>query len=296
MRHARLRPLLVLLLAGCGAAPAPLTLRSTSAALEAQVTSILAEVPTARAALWLGPADGDSAFAREADRPMPSASAIKTAYLLELFAAHRDDLDAPFPGASAILADPTHPAVAHFTQKARATALRDLGRATVRRMAEAMIRGTGVDNATYNIAANLVTARFGGPTALGERLRGRGAAFRELAVRRYMLADRTANGDNEASARALALVLGQIANGTAAGLDEAALLGARAILRSGDGFQKGGSLDSTPVTRVASGWWPTRSGPVVYVVMLADDRRGSGGALQQAVDRLLQALRRAAPE
>lgn len=297
----------LLLLAAC-AAPPPLPLSRTQAGLDADVHAVLQELGTnVRAAVWLSAPTGPPAYALDADVPMPAASAIKAAYLIELFAEFAGDLDAPFPGADKLLADAAHPAVRDYAAAQRATARRSLGHASVRAVGAAMIQGKGVDNATYNLAANLVTAYFGGPSWLDARLHQRAPALRGLHVRRYMLADRVANGDNEATARALAAVHAMLARGHITGMPDDAVAAARQVLRRPDDdsgrhrYRKTGALDSDPVTRVDAGFVEGPNGTAVYVIMLAQEGvaagefAAAGQRLAAAGDRILALLLAAAP-
>lgn len=300
-----MRARVLLVFAAACAAP-PLPLQRDARALDADVRRVVAELgPGARAAVWLAAADGPPAYAWNADLPMPTASAIKAAYLIELFVEFAADLDAPLPGADALLADAAHPAVRDFRPPQRSTARRALGHASVRRVGEAMIQGKGVDNATYNLAANVVTAHFGGPSWLQARLHRRDRGFAGLHVRRYMLADRAVDGDNEATARALAAVHSLLASGR--GLPPAAAAAARSVLAQGDDargrhrFAKGGSLDSDPVTRVRAGFVEGPQATVVFVVMLAQDGvadgqfADAGRRLAAAAQRIEELLLAAAP-
>lgn len=237
-----------------------------------------------------------------AEQPMPVASAIKVAYLIELFDAFAALLDHPLPDCETVLRDRSHPATIHLGSARRETAQQALGQASVRRLGEAMITGRGVDNATYNIAANVVTAHFGGPAGLTARLHARDPRWRGLTVRRYMLANRTENGDNEASAAALASVHGMLALRTVPGVDSRAISAAREILsRPNDNrgrmvFFKGGSLNSEPVARVRAGWREQPDGALVHVVMLslanlpAEERTAAGQRLAEAAQRIEQLL------
>lgn len=165
-----------------------------------------------------------------------------------------------------------------------------------------MISSKGVDNATYNIAANVVTACCGGPLFLEQKLHQRDAEWRGLRVRRYMLASRTANGDNEATARCLAAVHGQLATFAVPGLSRLTNEDCRAILvqpndRHGRARHgKDGALDSEPITRVDAGWCDGPTGPVVFVVMLAqhgvpaDERSAAGQRLGHAAGRIEELL------
>jgi len=312
-RRLRARPwpgfslLLISLLPGCVTQPAAtLTICRLDPGLELEVRRTLQQIgPRVDAGIWLARPGCEPLFACNVDAPLPCASSIKTAYLVELFAEFSDDLDVAFPGVQTILADPQHPAVAHFSAAQRATAQEHLGDASVRRVAEAMMTGRGVDNATYNIAANLVTAHCGGPAALTRSLHDRDPGWRGLQVRRYMLADRTTNGDNAATARSLAAVLEQLALGMAPGVTASAIDAARQIMARdprGDRqrFTKGGSLNSNPVTRVRSGFRTGPSGTVVWVIMLAqqvdpDDRSAAGPRLAGATEAIEQLLLDAAP-
>jgi len=294
--------LAAVLLAAC-CCPPRVADRADDPALLADVQAIVAGLgPGARAAVWFGRAGERPRLAWNVETPMPTASAIKAAYLVELFDARDGALDAPLPGADAVLADAAHPAVAHFSAAQRAAAQTDLGGASTRRIGEAMIRGNGVSNATYNIAANLATAFAGGPNGLDAALHDRGGSWCDLRVRRYMLADRTANGDNEATAHAMAAVFGDLAQGTVPGLSANAHDACRAILARGPDaagrqrFRKDGALDSLPITRVEAGWLEVPAGAFVHVVMLAQDgiaaadRTAAGGRLQTAAEAIEQRL------
>lgn len=297
----------LLWLSAC-AVPQPLPLLREARELDTEVHAVLAPLgPGVRAAVWLGAPGAPPSYAWNGDLPMPTASAIKAAYLVELFAEHTDALDAPFPDAGALLADADHPAVRDYRPAQRAAAAQALGKASVRQVAEAMITGKGVDNATYNLAANLVTARCGGPAWLQARLHGRDPAWQGLWVRRYMLASRTEHGDNEATARALAAVHGALAAGRVPGVADGAVQAARQVLAQADDhagrhrFGKGGALDSDPVTRVRAGWREGPTGTVVHVVMLAQDGVAAGEqaaagqrlgeAAREIEERLLAAVR-----
>ena len=102
-----------------------------SAALDRQLDQILQPGREAGMALsvWVGGPSGDAWYARAADVWRPAASSIKTAYLIELFAAYADGLDAPLEGAAAIVSDPTHPAVVHFDADTQ-TDIREHGQRT----------------------------------------------------------------------------------------------------------------------------------------------------------------------
>ena len=137
----------------------------------------------------------------------PTASAIKTAYLVELFTAHSTHLDEPLTGLAEVLGDDDHPALAPFNPATRAEIRRELAGASARRVGEVMMGKLHASNAVYNAAANVTTAVLGGPVNLTSKIHARDQEFAPIEVRRYMLAPRDRPGDNEASASALAAVL-----------------------------------------------------------------------------------------
>jgi hypothetical protein len=221
---------------------------------------------------WIGTPDGKPLFARNADTVRAAASSIKTAYLVELFAAFEGRLDRPLPGLDAILDDPSHPALVHFDAETRAKIVAAMRGISARRVAQMMIHGIGVDNATYNAAANVTTAVLGGPEGLTEKITGRfgpGAA-----VRRYMLAARDVTGDNEVSADFLARVLCTVASGEIPGIRMETVDAVRdqLFLEVGeDGVRhlsKTGALDTDPMTRISSGILVRPDAePLVYAIL-----------------------------
>ncbi|MDA1221435.1 MAG: serine hydrolase [Planctomycetota bacterium] len=221
---------------------------------------------------WIGPASGMPWFTRDAGDVRAAASAIKTAYLVELFAAFEDSLDEPLAGLDAILDDPDHPALVHFEPEVRAAVVQKMRGVSARRVAQMMIHGIGVDNATYNAAANVTTAVLGGPEGLTERLTARfgpGAA-----VRRYMLARRDVTGDNEVSAEFLARVLSAVASGHLPGIRARTIEAIRDQLfleihaEGSRHLSKTGALDTDPMTRISSGILVRPDAePLVYAVM-----------------------------
>lgn len=235
------------------------------------------------ASLWLGGEDGEPWFEKNAGQPFPTASAVKTFYLVELFDSHRGRLDRPLPGADAVLADDTHMAISHFTVDQRIEIRRELGGASVRRIGEVMMGKARVSNAVYNAAANVVTAVFGGPEALTERIRAREPAFAKVSVRRYMLRDRNVRGDNEAPAVALGTLYQRLASGRLTGIDAGTARAVRDAMVAqkdddlGTSFLKDGALSSDPLTEVRAGWWTTGRGPLVYVVMTRQPAPGPAG-------------------
>ena len=272
-----------------------------AARIEAERTRILED---AEVSVWLGPAQGAAWFALEDELARPSASAIKTSYMVELFDRF-PALDDPLPEPVAALESDSHPAIVHFDEATREEIRRDLTGVSVRRLASAMIRGDGVSNAVYNAAANVTTAMLGGPEALTLALHRRDPAWRGLAVRRYMLARRDVTGDNEATAAALAAVLQGVASSSVPGIAPEQFSAMRDILEVPEAlpgwrhFFKSGSLDSEPPVRILSGWWERGGRSVVYVVMathdLAEhDRDGVGDTLAELAGTLREDLARAA--
>jgi hypothetical protein len=233
--------------------------------------------------LWLGGAAGEAVFATQADVARPTASAIKTFYLVELYADHAGRLDAPLDGVEAMLGDDAHPGLSHFTPAQRDEIRAGLRGASVRRIGEVMMGTAPASNIVYNAAANVTTAVLGGPEAITARIRARDAAFAGVAARRYMLRNRTERGDNEAPARALAVLYQRLASRRLAGIDDATMTAIHAALRRdehptlGPHFDKTGELDSDPLTRVRAGWFGAPRGPIVYVVMTVQPAPGPTG-------------------
>jgi hypothetical protein len=230
--------------------------------------------------LWVGGASGDARFSIDGDKVFPTASAIKKAILIELFARFSNDLDQPPPGLLDILKD-AHPAIAHFTPAQRDEVRKGLAGASVRRIGGIMMGSVPASNLVYNAAANVSIAALGGPEQATRAIRARDSAFAPIAVRRYMLADRRANGDNEATPAALAAVLQRLASRQVPGLEASTTDEIRRALLAKDDPRRGrhsfkeGDLASDPLSCVRTGWFEPPGGPVVvYVVMTAQDNPG----------------------
>lgn len=224
-----------------------------------------------QAAVWVGAADGPAWFKQDAATVMPTASAIKTFYLVEFFAAYGDRLDSSLPETNDILGN-DHPAVSHFPPAVRGEIRRELGSASVRRIGEVMMGQTDVSNAVYNAAANLITARLGGPQKLTSLIHDRDPRFKTVMVRRYMLRDRTQPGDNEATTEAFAALYQALASRTLNGISELVMTALHEVLQRGSNssgvlYEKDGGLSTDPLTSVKAGWRQTGPGPVVFVVM-----------------------------
>jgi hypothetical protein len=241
--------------------------------LDAKVHAILDEHGEGiTAGLWVGGTKGGPWYAWKADEVGPTASAIKTAFLVELFARYADDLDQTPPGLDAILRD-DHPAIAHFPPA---------GRAEVRKIGGVMMGTVPASNLVYNAAANVTTALLGGPEGLTRAIHARDPAFAPIVVRRYMLADRKVRGDNEATAASLAAVLQRVASGEIPGVRREVVDAIRAVVLveaypgGGRHHYKTGEIDTDPVTRVRTGWIETPRGEtIVYVAMTRQPNPGS---------------------
>ena len=234
---------------------------------------IAALTPRAEVSVWLGGATGEAWYAREAETWRPAASAIKTAYLVELFAARDGRLNMPLSTAAAVLRHDDHPAWKPFDEDDLDDIRNELGVGSTHRLGRLMIHGRGVSNAVYNAAANLATATLGGPEALTERIRRRWDKAPGFAVRRYMLGRRDVTGDNELVPSSLADVLQSLACETVPGASAAAVTEMRRVLfleshpEFGDHYFKSGALTSEPMCRIASGFWEKDGQVIVYVVM-----------------------------
>lgn len=260
------------------AAPAPGIPEESARKLDATIRDALAEHGDGVVAgVWVGGASGGAWYAWEPDTSRPSASAIKTSFLIELFARYADALDEPPAGLDDILRD-EHPAIAHFAPAQREEIRNGLKGASVRKIGGIMMGSVAASNIVYNGAASVATALLGGPPGMTKAIRDRDPGFASLTVRRYMLARRDVTGDNEASPAGLAAVMQRLASGKIAGVDPQTTDALRrAILEKGERFGLAGShhfkdglLDSNPLTFVHCGWWePPKGEPIVYAVMVA---------------------------
>ena len=262
---------------GCdGAAPAPSPADARQEIAAAIESVSAAEFTDLGLSVWIGPADGEALYEESAGVPRPAASSIKAAYLVEFFSDRAETLDESVPGAAQVVGDSEHPAITHFDPETQAEIREHLETANARTVGHHMIRGTGVSNAVYNAAANLVTAFLGGPSELTGRIHARHPDFSGIHSRRYMLAARDVTGDNEVTAASLTAVLAAMARGDVPGVSAETHDAMRDILfleETSDGrhFFKGGSLNSNPITRVLSGYWEKSGEPegrqLVYTFM-----------------------------
>jgi hypothetical protein len=255
-----------------------------------------------RSGLWIGGPVGDALYASGPVEALPTASAIKTAILVELFARFADALDRPPPGLDAMMGE-DHPAIAHFSPPQRDEVRRSLAGVTVRRLGGIMMGSVPASNIVYNAAANVAIALLGGPDEATRSIRARDPAFAPIAVRRYMLADRKATGDNVATPAALAGVLRCLSSRRVPGVAEATVEDIRRAMlvkddpRRGKVFIKDGDLASDPITCVRTGWCEKPGGgAIVFVVMIAQDEPGARSRdeayrdLAATVGRLAEAL------
>jgi hypothetical protein len=194
-----------------------------------------------------------------------------------LFSRFADTLDQPPLGLNAILKD-DHPAIAHFSPPQRDEVRKALVGVPVRRLGGIMMGSVSASNIVYNAAANVAIALLGGPEEATRSIRARDPDFAPISVRRYMLADRKATGDNVATPAALAAVLQRISSRHLSAITEATVVDIRRAMlmkddpRRGKVFIKDGDLASDPITCVRTGWCEKPGGgAIVFVVMIAQD-------------------------
>jgi ribosomal protein L30E len=279
----------------------PVTARGDDADLDKRVQAVLAAPGDAvQAGVWFGNPSGAPIYQLAADRAMPAASVVKTAILIELFAAHAGHLDDPLGAAAdAILADDRHPAMAPFSAAQRKEIRAALQGATVRTVGAIMMGSKTASNAVYNAAANLVIAALGGPSDTTAKIRARDPAFGGVTVGRYMLASRAAN-DNAATPASLAAVLASIATTKIPGVDATTVDAmAQVMMQARDAAlggqrHKEGNLDSDPMACIKTGFYVRGSGkpPLIYVVgaALSGKPTGSRDAAHNRLDKLTDAI------
>ena len=268
-------------------------------ALDRKVQAIVAEPGDAvQAGIWFG-APAAPIYELAATRTMPAASVVKTAILIELYAAHAGHLDDPLGAAAdAVLADDKHPAMAPFSAAGRGEIRAAFQAATARGLGAILMGSKKASNAVYNGAANLAIALLGGPADASAKIHARDAAFAGVMVRRYMLASRTVHGDNEATPASLAAVLAAVATGKVAGVDaDTTAAMAQSMMQATDPAlgvhrHKEGNLDNDPMTCVKTGFYVRGAGrpPLVYVVGTALPAKPSGHRADAArrLDRMTE--------
>ena len=105
-----------------------------AAVLDAQLDELLkaGQDDGMEVSVWVGGREDDPWYVRNAEVWRPVASAIKVAYLIELFNTYADQLDGVLEGAAEIVTDSTHPAIAHFNDEQQSDIRDHLANATVR--------------------------------------------------------------------------------------------------------------------------------------------------------------------
>jgi ribosomal protein L30E len=171
---------------------------------------------------------------------------------------------------------------------------------TVRGAGAIMMGSKPTSNAVYNAAASLVIASLGGPPEATAKIHARDASFGGVMVRRYMLASRTANGDNDATPASLAAVLASIATAKVPGVSDAATVEAMAqvMMQTSDRAlgayrHKEGNLDSDPMVCIKTGFYVRGKGkpPLIYVIGAAlSAKPGNRDAAHRRLDKMTDAV------
>jgi hypothetical protein len=242
--------------------------------LDAEVQQILKDNGNQlEASVWVGGPTGDAWYQWQASVPRPTASAIKTALLVEFFAAHQGHLEEEVPEIGQRLFRP--PIVGFGARQYE----RKLKEATASHIGQVMMGKIEAPNEEYNAAANLVIGALGGPEFATQKIHARDPAFAHIMVRHYMF--EPADGqENEATADALARVLQRLAARKISGIDDAtvtALRGAFVAVENapvGTHYFKGGEFNGDPLMVVNSGWVETEPLILVYVVMTTQPNPG----------------------
>ncbi|HEV7557669.1 MAG TPA: serine hydrolase [Kofleriaceae bacterium] len=245
--------------------------------------------------VWFG-APGASIYELGASQPLPTASVIKAAILVELFAAHAGHLDDPL-GTDAVVADDAHAAMTPFSDAQRKDIRAALTGVTTRTIGAIMMGSHKASNHVYNAAANLAIASLGGPVELTKKIGARDPRFASIVVGRYMLAPRKPT-DNLATPASLAAVLSSIATANIPNVDgDTAAAMTRVMLQSKDAlgvrYHKDGNLDSDPIVVVKTGFYlRTGKPPLVYVVAAAMTAKPTGtrDAETHRLDKLTDAV------
>src|SRR4029079_8400876 len=101
-----------------------------------------------RAGIWFGALSGAPIYQRAVDQALPAASVVKTAVLVELFAAHAGHLDEALGAAGdAVLADDKHGAMKPFSGAQRDEVRAALRGASVRTVGAIMMGSKPASNA-----------------------------------------------------------------------------------------------------------------------------------------------------
>ena len=231
--------------------------------------------------------------AHRADEPFSSASSIKSAILLELFAKYGNELSKTSRfDIQSIVRNDEHPAIAHFGPATRNEIAIDLADVSIFRLGKIMIdstdeAGKSYSNTTYNAAANVAIGLLGGPAKATERIHRRHPAFQRMHLRRYMLADRKVSGDNTATPLELATLFAMSIGENRRMVQPHEAAAATKILHSTDYpdgsrlYSKGGTLHSDPVTSVRSGQFQRRDVRMNYAIMATQKLSAAGSGARQ---------------
>ena len=232
--------------------------------------------------IWVGESSGSATYEHNAQKPMPAASSIKSAILVELFAKYEGRLESSIEASSAVFADDDHPAFSHYSAQWREQCQQALREASVYDIGAIMIGTKDASNQVYNGAANLSMALLGGPREATGLMHARDPAFAGLTLNRYMLADRNERGDNTATPASLAEVYRLLASGKMPGLSRETIERVKsALLADAEEprhYFKHGALQTDPMASIRSGWYEQDDRRLVYVVM------GSAPAPKQATE------------
>lgn len=210
-------------------------------------------------------------FAREPDRLMPTASAIKSFVALDLLLEHGDRLH-EVPKIKRLLYPGSHPAFSGFTKLELESARRDLNGMSYGELAEVMMGQTEHTNATYNIACNVLLYVSGGLEAVQNRVRAAHPLFSQIQIDHYMYLWHN-NGDNLASPHALVGLYRMLSEGSVPGLTPDQVQLFRGWLRhEGDGGEgtrigKRGTLFPSPMARIQAGYIERNDQDLIYAIM-----------------------------
>jgi hypothetical protein len=211
-------------------------------------------------------------YERDADRPRPAASAVKTFVALDLIRMRGDRLDGAPAGLDTLLVPGVHPAFEGFTDVQLAEARKTLTGLGYLQIARIMMDRTEHQNDVYNAACNVLMIDLGGPKAIESRIRALAPEFAALDLNRYMLSWNH-DGDNLVTPRVLMTLYREIAGGRLGDLGDGDVAMLRDLLRSrGDGgpgsrFEKQGTLYPDPMVRVQAGYLERGDRDLVYAIM-----------------------------
>ncbi len=296
----------LLLVLGLVAAARPAAAGALTGGLQAVVDSLEQAGNGVELGLEVVDAGTGVLLSHDPEVPRPTASAIKSAILVDLLTQRAETLAEVPAGVDGLLAPGGHPAFAGFSGDELDRARRELGGKSYLELARVMMGRTDASNPVYNAACNLIMIKLGGPGAITRRLHDADPAFAGFDVNRYML-QWNGDGDNTATPRALVSLYRMAALGRVPGLDANGVTLFRELtLDQGDGgpgsvFEKAGTLYPKPLVRVHAGYVVRPGGALIYAVMgeVPDpgDRNPSDlfVELMGAVDRVADAARRLAP-